>query len=246
MIIASVSVALPLLLGQMLASARPTGTVSSDTLAPRTDSVSATAQVDSIPVAKVALDLGTGLGTPFPATGVELKVTSVPASSPKGQPSTAIQVRFLRTPDTLSADLTNRVASLSRIAEVQAELPGRAGTAATTVRLYDVQVLSTHLTMNEDNIGLAQQRLGLEESIAQLTSELQEAQRQLGVTESLDKRKLSSSLELAHARATTDVLTKRVAVEREHLRLVEQQIAHWTPIQEEVVLSAARVEMDTR
>jgi len=204
------------------------------------------ARLDSVPVAHIAFDFGAGLGTPFAAHGVELKVTTVPPATSKAQPSTAIQVRFRRAPDSSSADLTDRVSTGNRIAAVQVELPGRVGAAVTTVRLYDAQVVSTHLTMNDDNIGLVQQRLGLEASIAQLTGELQDAERQLAVTESLDKHKLSSSLEVAHARATADVLTTRLTVEREHLQLVEQQIASWTPIQEEVVLSAARVEMQTR
>lgn len=217
-----------------------------DSIHSRRDSIPAAARLDSVPVAHVAFDFGAGLGRPFAAHGVELKVTTVPAATAKGQPSTAIQVRFLRTPDSLSADLTDRVSTGNRIATMQAELPGRVGTTVTIVRLYDAQVVSTHLTMNDGNIGLVQQRLGLEASIAQLTGELQDAERQLAVTESLDKRKLSSSLEVAHARATAEVLTKRLAVEREHLQLVEQQIVNWTPIQEEVVLSAARVEMQTR
>lgn len=204
------------------------------------------ARLDSVPVAHVVFDVGAGLGTPFAAHGVELKVTTVPPATAKGEPSTAIQLRFVRAPDSSSADLTDRVANGSRIATVQAELPGRAGAPVTIVRLYDARVVSTHLTMNDDNIGLVQQRLGLESSIAQLTSELQDAERQLAVTESLDKRKLSSSLEVAHVRATAEVLAKRLQVEREHLQLVEQQIVNWTPIQEEIVLSAARVEMQTR
>lgn len=245
MTLSSVPFVLSLVLTQLNTGAR-IGRVAVDSLPPHIDSLTAPGRLDSLPVAHVAFDFGTGLGTAFAARGVELKVTNVPAATPKGQPSTAIEVRFLRTPDTLSADLTDRVASGSRIATVQAELPGRAGTPAAVVRLYDAQVVSTHLTMNDDNIGLVQQRLGLEASIAQLTGELQDAERQLAVTESLDKHKLSSSLELAHAHATADVLTKRLSVEREHLQLVEQQIAHWTPIQEEVVLSASRVEMQSR
>jgi hypothetical protein len=217
-----------------------------DTLHPRPDSVLAPARIDSLPVAHVAFDFGTGFGAGFAARGVELRVANVPAPNPKAQSSTAIQVRFLRTPDTLTANLANRVSSGDRVAAVEAELPGRAGAPVTVVRLYDAQVVSTQLTMNDDNIALVQQPLGLEASIAQLTGELQEAERQLAVTESLDKRKMSSSLEVAHAHATTDVLTKRLAVEREHLQLVEQQIAHWTPIQEEVVLSASRIEMESR
>ena len=244
--IPSPSLILSLVLAQLTSSAHPASIARVDSLRPRSDSIAASARLDSLPVARIAFDVGAGLGTAFPARDVELKVSTVPPATPKAQPSTAIEVRFVRTPDTLSADLTDRVASGQRIATVQLELPGRAGAPSEIVRLDDAQVVSTHLTMNEDNIGLTQQRLGLESSIAQLTGELQDAQRQLAVTESLDKHKLTSSLELAHAHATADVLTKRLAVEREHLALVEQQIAQWTPIQEEVVLSASRVEMQTR
>ena len=239
-------IALPLLFAQQLA-ARPQTTrrAAHDTVL-KSDSVITQARLDSVPVARIAFDFGAGLDAPFGARDVELKVTSVPPATPRSQPTTSIQVRLVRTPDTLSAELNDRVASGDRIAEVQAELPGRSGAPSTIVTLYDAQVVSTHLTMNEENIGLVQQRLGLEASIAQLTGELQDAERQLTVTESLDKHKLSSSIEVAHARATADVLTKRLAVEREHLVLVEQQIAHWTPIQEEVVLSAARMQMESR
>lgn len=245
MLLSSSALVLSTVIAQLGAGPRPRALIV-DSIHSHRDSITAPARFDSIPVAHVAFDFGAGLGTPFAAHGVELKVTTVPPATAKGQPSTAIQVRFLRTPDTLSADLTDRVSSGNRIATMQAELPGRVGAPVTIVRLCDARVVSTQLTMNDDNIGLVQQRLGLEASIAQLTGELQDAERQLAVTESLDKRKLSSSLEVAHARATADVLQKRLAVEREHLRLVEQQIVTWTPIQEEVVLSAARVEMQTR
>lgn len=245
MMLSPVPILLPLFL-QLGSGTRALRVATVDTLSIRHDSATSPARVDSVPVARVAFDFGAGAGTAFAARGVDLNVTSVPAPTSKAQPTTAIRLRFLRTLDTLSADLTDRVTSGNRITEVDAELPGRAGAPVTIVHLYDLQVVSTHLMMNDDNIALVQQRLALEESIAQLAAELQDADRQLDVTESLDKRKLSSSLELAHARVTADVLTKRLAVEREHLVLVEQQIARWTPIQEEVVLAAARMQMETR
>ena len=102
------------------------------------------------------------------------------------------------------------------------------------------------LVTNDDNVGLVQRRLDLQESIAQLSIELQEAQRQLAVTESLDKRKLSSSLEVAHAHATTDGLSSRLAVQRQHLALVEDLLSRWTPVREELVLTANRMDMPGR
>lgn len=215
-----------------------------DTIGRRRDSLPI--KRDSSDASSVAIDLGNGLGASFAARSVELTINSIQAVTKAATPVTAVQLRFLRTPDTLSPQLASRVGGTERLAGVEANLAGRSGASAMTLRLRDVQVVSMRLITNNDDVALMQQRLGLEESIAQLSIDLQEAQRQLSVTESLDKRKMSSSLELAHAHATADGLTQRLSVQREHLALVEQQLARWVPIEEEVVLSASRVEMQTR
>ena len=216
-----------------------------DTTHPRRDSV--VQRRDSTAITRIAVDFGSGVAATFVARSFELSV-SASATTPATKvatPATAVQLRFLRTPDTLSPQLASRVGGAERIATVEATLVGRPTAPGMVVRLRDVQVISMRVVTNDDNIGLEQQRLGLEESIAQLSIDLQEAQRQLAVTESLDKRKMSSSLEVAHAHATADVLTRRLAVQREHLALVQQQISRWVPIQEEVVLSASHIEMQT-
>jgi len=215
-----------------------------DTPVPRKDSV--LAHRDSTSTARIAIDLGAGFGASFTARSVELTINSMPSSAKAASSVTAVQLRFLRTPDTLSPRLASHVGGAERVASVEATLSGRSAASQMVLRLRDVQVVSMRLVTNDDDIALMQQRLGLEESIAQLSIDLQEAQRQLAVTESLDKRKMSSSLEVAHAHASADVLTRRLAVQREHLALVEQQLARWVPIEEEVVLSASGVEMQTR
>ena len=205
-----------------------------------------TAAVDTTPPARVAFDFGPGLGAPIAARALEFGVSSAAGATSRGQPATAARVRFVRAPDSLSAELARRVASGERIAAVDAQLDGRGGAPAVLLHLRDVQVVSTRLQMNDDNVGLVQQRLSLEESVAQISVDLQEARRQLNVAESLDKRHLSSSLELARARGSVDALAARLAVQRERLALVAQQLARWTPIQEEVVLVAARTTLETR
>ena len=214
-----------------------------DTTHPRRDSV--VQRRDSASITRIAVDFGSGVAATFVARSFELTVNATAPATKAATPTTAVQLRFLRTPDSLSPQLAGRVGGAERIATVEASLVGRPAASGMVVRLHDVQVISIRLVTNDDNIGLEQQRLGLEESIAQLSIDLQEAQRQLAVTESLDKRKMSSSLEVAHAHATADVLTRRLAVQREHLALVQQQISRWVPIEEEVVLSASHVEMQT-
>lgn len=199
---------------------------------------------DTVPAARITLDLGAGPVAPFAATMIDMSMTTSQAT-PKAPPVATVQFRFLRAPDTLSAELASRIGT-GRLASVEAVLPAHGTTPAIMLRLYDVQVSSMRLVTNDDNIGLVQQRLGLQESIAQLSIDLQEAQRQLAVTESLDKRKLSSSLEVSHAHATADALSSRLGVQRQHLALVEQLLSRWTPVREEIVLTANRMDMQAR
>ena len=114
------------------------------------------------------------------------------------------------------------------------------------VHLYDVQVVSTRLLLSDERSALLQQRLTLVESIAQITADMQEADRQLSATESLAKQRLSPSLELARARSRAAVLAQRLDVQQRRLALVERDFARWIPTQEEVVLDAARAELDAQ
>jgi len=199
---------------------------------------------DTVPAARITLDLGAGPTASFVANMIDLSMTTS-QPTPKTPSVAMVQLRFLRAPDTLSAELASRIGT-THIATTDVVLPAHGKTPSITLKLYDVQVTSMRLVTNEDNVGLVQQRLDLLESIAQLSIDLQEAQRQLAVTESLDKRKLSSSLEVAHAHATTDALSSRLAVQRQHLALVEELLSRWTPVREELVLTANRMDMQAR
>jgi multidrug resistance efflux pump len=114
------------------------------------------------------------------------------------------------------------------------------------VRMHDVQVVSTKVSANGDDASLRQQRLGLTESVAQVRSDLDEAERQLSVTSSLEKRHLASSAELARARGAMALLTARLVVQQQRLALIEHQLAEWMPFEEEIVLAAAKMDAITR
>ena len=233
-------------LAQVTIAAQPPRSARDTTRASRDSLQTLARDTIAVPrIARISFDLGSGPLTPFAASAMELSVAgSQPL--PKSQPTTTVQLRFVRSPDSLTTEIVNRVGTAARIAVVEAVLPANGSNKGSVVRLYDAQVASVRVLTNDDNIGLLQQRLGLQESTSQLSIELQEAQRQLIVTESLDKRKLSSSLEVAHAHATTDALASRLAVQRQHLSLVEQLLAQWTPVREEIVLTASRLEIQPR
>ena len=57
---------------------------------------------------------------------------------------------------------------------------------------------------------------------------------------------MSSSLELARARAGVAVLTRKIGIQRERLALLNAELSRWTPVQEESILAAGRVVIDER
>lgn len=223
----------------LLLAANLAATPPRDTASAATDSV----HTDSMPVARVTLTFGAAQGAAT-VRSFDLTVSGTPGVRRRGATPAATQLRFVREPDALSAELARRVASGERYQQVDALIERDGGTIA--LHLHDVQVLSTRLVMNGDDIALSQQRLAIEESIAQLSAQQAEARRQLGATEALAKERLSPPLELARARSDVEVVEKRLVAQRHRLTLVNRQISAWAPVQEEVSLNAARAEIETR
>jgi hypothetical protein len=196
--------------------------------------------------ASVAFDFGSGTGTPVMVRAIEFSTTRAPGRDGDERAGALTRVTVVRTPDSLSAALARLVATGERLVAMDARLPGRDGAPALGLRLRDVRVSAARLVMSDDTLGLAQQRLALEESITQLTVDLAEARRQYGVAEQLERQRLSPSMELARVRGTVESLTKRLATQQERHAMVVQQLARWTPVREELVLEAAAAEVGVR
>jgi len=216
--------------------------VASDTL----HDVDTLPPIDTISAARIGFDFGAGAGPAIRARALELGVSTAPNPYLRNQEVATTRLRFLRRPDSLSAEFARRVASNERIPLVEVEIRPEPGAAPMFVRLHDAQVVSTKVTANGDDAALRQQRLGLTESVAQVRADLEEAQRQLTVTSSLEKRHLASAIELARARGAVSLLRARLAVQEQRLALVEHQLADWMPFEEEVILAAAKMEAATR
>ncbi|HEU5173968.1 MAG TPA: hypothetical protein VFT96_04365 [Gemmatimonadaceae bacterium] len=235
---------LSILLAQVLvaplATAQPP--VPSDTTRLRAEAPAAPVQAPAEP-ASMTMDLD-GRTAASPASSIEFEVSSTPAADAREREVAVTRVRIVRAPDSLSAELARRVGSGDAIPSMDLRLPGRNGAPALRLRLRGVNVVSARLLMSGDTLGLTQQRLSLEESITQLTADLAEARRQYGVAESLEKQRLSASLDLARARGVVEALTRRLATQQERQALVVRQLASWMPVQEELVLSASRAEVE--
>lgn len=216
--------------------------------APRADTTAAADNLQNA-TARVTFDFGTGPSQPLLVRDFELQVSNAgpaapPASNvPAAQLAGAVQVKFDRTPGLFTPDLAQRGASGQRIPSVTVEVLDPSGATTLTLRLSDVLVASDHVVVN-DRSGLEQQRLGLLDAIAQLTSDLQEAERQQNLTEALDKKRLSSSLEVARVHSQVDLLRKRLENQRTRLALLESQIAATGPLDEQVALTFAHFDVE--
>jgi len=202
--------------------------------------------LDTTSGARIDFDFGTGAGPAMRALALEFGVSTAPNPYVRNQVVATTRLRFVRRPDSLSAEFARRVSSNEHIPLVEVEIRPALGEPPMIVRMHDVQVVSTKVSANGDDASLRQQRLGLTESVAQVRSDLDEAERQLSVTSSLEKRHLASAAELARARGAMALLTARLVVQQERLALIEHQLSDWMPFEEEIILAAAKMDAITR
>lgn len=195
-------------------------------------------------LATVRVTLGVGDGdsaaTPFEAQAFELNVRA----SSSGAPGTG-EATFVKAPGLYTGELARRGANGDRLPFVTIEVLDDTGAVTMTFRLTDVQVRAQRIALGGDGAGLVHQRLGIEETLAQLRSDLESAQRAYKVSETLSRRHLSSDQELADARARVEVLQKRLDVEQRRHDIVERQIAEQSPVQEQVTLAFSRLQVDS-
>ena len=179
---------------------------------------------------RVTLQLDSSSTARFDARGFELRVPP----SATGNPSAEIQL--VKQAGAHTGDLVRLSASGTRAPTAEIEILDSLGTAATTVRLRDVVVVSDHVVLSTSRVALEQQRLAQQEALSTLTAEHQEAQRQLATVEELGKSRVGTRLELARARDRSADLQRRIAILDRRMALVTGQLATQGMLEETVVL----------
>ena len=213
---------------------------------------------DSVPApqlrdatARVAFDFGSGSADTVLVRALELEFSNTAAvtatANGGGKTLPAIgsaHARFVKDIGSLTSTLAQHGTTGERIPSVVMDVNDATGHALVRVRLTDVVVSSDRVVVAEADRALEQQRLDLNDAIAQISADLQEAQRQLNLTDVLDKRRLSSSQEVARAKERVEVLQTRLDGQRRRLAMLDQRIRENAPVHEEVLLSFARYEIE--
>jgi hypothetical protein len=207
-------------------------------LAPQRD----TAPVPQIreATARVTFDFGTGTGASAPVVARALEVSF--ASGAPGAPGA--RARCTKEPDALTSALSRYAASGAPITSVLLEILDGDGKPLLTLRLGDAVVASDRLVLDASGASLEQQRLNVEEAVAQLAADLLEAQRQYTLNDALEKKRATSSLETARAKEKVELLQTRLGVQRRRLAILQRQIGLQTPVNEEVTLVFSRFEVE--
>jgi hypothetical protein len=213
-----------------LAAQRAAAQVPSDTTAPPET------------VTRISFDFGAGAVAPFVARDFQVEFAPAPSAAPSGG---SVRVRFSKAPDTITPELAHRGASAERVPNVVVEVLA-GDKPVMTLRLTEVLVASDRMVVDNGARVLEEQRLSMEDGIAQLSADLQDAKRQLALTDALDKKKLSSTLELARARDRAQMLETRLDVQRRRLALLDRRIASESSVNEEVALVVPRFELESQ
>lgn len=230
------------LAGVLLTAAQPPSRTPADTGAAADSAGVATA----LPRARITLDLGAGPLIPFAVQRFDLQLTNPGSSRGSASPVTgSAEASFARTPGAYSAELARRSAAGERIPFVTVEVLDSAGAAVLTLRLANVLVRADRIITNDELPALEQQRMGLEEGLAQLGADYEDARRDLAAAEQLERRKFTSRDEVARARERADVLRTRLLLRTAQARLLAQRIARAGPLEEQVTLAFPQFDIQT-
>lgn len=198
----------------------------------------------TLPPARVAIQLDSTTVAQFDVRSFDLGVSQNPAAHDQSAPSSA-EIQIVKQAGPFTGDLVRLSASGQRAPTGTIEVLDSAGTPTMTIRLSDVSVVSDHLTSSTARAALEQQRISLQESLAQLNADYQQAQRDLATAEELGKSKVMTKQDVLRAREHAAELQQRINLARERQTILAAQMAGQGSLEENLVLHFGRIEIQT-
>ncbi len=196
----------------------------------------------AIPPARITLQIDSTTAARFDLRSFDLGVTQ--NSPPHGQiAQSSAEIQIVKQAGPFTGDLVRLSASGQHALAGTIEVLDSAGAPSMTIQLSDVSVISDHLTSSNARASLEQQRISLQESLAQLDADYQQAQRDLATAEELGKSKVMTKQDVLRAREHAGELQQRINLARERQNILAGQIAGQSSLEENVVLHFGRIEI---
>ena len=185
--------------------------------------------------ARVALQLDSTRTVTFVARGFELHVRESES-----------QVQLTKNTDAATPDLVRIAESHALLPEVVVEVADSAASPIMTLRLTGVTISSERVTLSTSRALLEQQRIAQQEALSSLTSDSQEAERQLAMAEELGKTRVNTRQDLARARDRASDLKERLGLLRQRQAIVTQQLRTMGPVDETLMLRFKHMDIESR
>lgn len=192
--------------------------------------------------AHVSIDLGDGTLAEFDTRRFEVAV-SQPANA-NASSAALPEVHLVKRAGAFTGALVQASASGQHLPSMLVSVPDSAGAAALSILLTDVVVATDRLVLTSERQTLEQQRIAQRATLAQLTSDYQEAQRQLTIAEQLGKSRVTTPQDLLRARERAAEVQQRLDLARQSYAMLESQLAAQGPMDEELTLRFARIEIN--
>lgn len=187
-----------------------------------------------MPTAHVTLRIDSTHIAQFNATGFELQVAD------------DAQVALTRGVDAATPQLVSLAALRTVVPNVVVEVTDSLAAPVMTLRLSGVTIASERVALSTARTQLEQQRIAQQEALSSLTSDYQEAERQLATAEELGKTRVNTRQELARARDRAQDLKQRLELLRQRQALVNRQLESVGALDESLVLRFQHMEIESR
>ncbi len=187
-----------------------------------------------LPTVRVSLRIDSTRTAQFSATGFELRVAD------------DAQVALTRAVDAATPQLVSLAASRTVVPSVVVEVSDSLAAPVMILRLSGVTIASQRVALSNARTQLEQQRIAQQEALSSLTSDSQEAERQLATAEELGKTRVNTRQELARARDRAQDLKQRLELLRQRLALVNHQLESAGALDESIVLRFQHMEVESR
>lgn len=160
------------------------------------------------------------------------------------KPSSA-QIQLVKQAGAFTGELIRLSASGQHIDSGTIEVVDSVGAPTLTIRLTDIAIISDHLASSTARESLEQQRISLDEALAQLTSDYDGAARDLATAEELGKSRVTTKVELTRARAHVAELKQRIDFSKQRRALLARQLAAQGALEETLVLRFGAIAIDS-
>jgi len=185
--------------------------------------------------ARVSLQLDSARTLLFVARGFELRVQQPDA-----------QVELTKNTDTATPDLVRVAESHALLPEVVVEVFDSAAAPLMKLRLTGVVIASEQVALSTTRSSLEQQRIAQQEALSSLTSDYQEAERQLNMAEELGKTRITTRQDLARARDRASDLKQRLDLLKQRQAMLARQLQAMGPVDEMLTLRFQHMDIESR